>query len=295
MVCPQNAYGFLPDRFQFREVTVTTILMNGASRGFGLHAARRMLDDHPGLRLIVMARGDQPALPRTRVIRGDMASLASVREAAAAIGEPLDGYVGNAGVQRMTDTTTTADGLETTFAVNVIAHYLLIRSVTFTDNARIVITGSASHFGTFSHNLGLVPAPRWSTPSRLARPGAVGNGRAAYSTSKLGVVYLVHALARHRPQDVYTFNPGFVPGTGLLRYNRVGDFFWRHVLPHLPGANTVERAGAELAAVALGPRPAESGAYIDRSTVTPSSPESYDEAREDELWSDLHRSCTATA
>lgn len=274
---------------------MTTVLMNGASRGFGRHAARTMLDDHPGLRLIVMARGDQPPLPRTRVIKGDLASLTSVREAAAAIDEPLDGYVGNAGIQQMTDKTTTADGWETTFAVNVIAHYLLIQSLTFTENARIVITGSASHFGTFSHNMGLVPAPRWADPARLARPGAVGNGRAAYSTSKLGVVYLVHALARRLPQDVYTFNPGFTPGTGLVRYNRVGDFFWRRVLPHLPGVNTAEQAGAELAALALGPRPAESGAYIDRSAVTPSSPESYDEAREEELWSYLHRSCTATA
>lgn len=195
----------------------------------------------------------------------------------------------------MTDTTTTADGFETTFAVNVIAHYLLVTSLSFTPSARIVITGSDSHFGTFRHNLGMVPAPRWTAPERLARPGATGNGRAAYSTSKLGVVYLVHALARHLPQDVYTFNPGFTPGTGLVRYNAIGDLVWRRVFPLLPGVNTAVRAGAQLAALAAGPRPADSGAYVDRWSVTPSSPASYDEAREDELWSTLQRICTVNA
>jgi NAD(P)-dependent dehydrogenase (short-subunit alcohol dehydrogenase family) len=272
---------------------MTTILMNGASRGLGLAAARKMLDDDPGLRLIVMARGSQPPLPRTTVIHADMASLSSIRSALPP--EPLDGYVGNAGIQQMTDTTTTVDGYETTFAVNVIAHFLLITSLSFSENARIVITGSDSHFGTFRHNLGMVPAPRWTTPSRLAKPGAVGNGRAAYSTSKLGVVYLAHALARHIPQDVYTFNPGFTPGTGLVRYNAIGDLFWRRVFPLLPGVNTVSRAGAQLAAVATGPRPAPSGAYIDRWNVTPSSPASYDEAREEELWSELQRIRTVAA
>ena len=54
--------------------------------------------------------------------------------------------------------------------------------------------------------------------------------------------------------------------------------------PLFPGVNTAERAGAQLAAVATGPLPAPSGSYIDRSTVTRSSDESYDEAREEELW-----------
>jgi NAD(P)-dependent dehydrogenase (short-subunit alcohol dehydrogenase family) len=268
---------------------VTTYLMTGSSRGLGLHAARKMLNERLDLRLIVVARSDHPELPRTTVLHGDLASLKSVREVAAAIDEPLDGYVGNAGVQMKTDATTTVDGFETTFAVNVLAHYLLIRSVTFADTARIVLTGSDSHFGTFRHNMGIVPAPRWSAPDRLARPGTVGSGRAAYSTSKLGVIYLVHTIARRMGMDAYTFNPAFTPGTSLVRDDRIGDIFFRRIAPHFPGVNTSERAGAQLAAVAIGPRPAEPGAYIDRWTATPSSPESYDEGREDELWAAAER------
>ncbi|MFF5290517.1 SDR family NAD(P)-dependent oxidoreductase [Paractinoplanes globisporus] len=263
-----------------------TILFTGASRGLGAVAARRMLDDDPGLRLIVLTRDGRTDLPRTTAIKADLASMEAVRRAAGQITEPLDGFVGNAGVQMPTTRTATPDGYETTFAVNVLANYLLLRLLPFKSRGRIVITGSDSHFGTFRHTFGLVPAPTWTDPERLARPGTVRRGRGAYSTSKLGVLYLVHELARRLPEglDAYTFNPGFTPGTGLVRYDRAGDVLWRRFLPLMPGVNTVERAGHQLAKAATGPRPGPSGAYIDRWEVVPSSDESYDEAREKELY-----------
>ena len=75
----------------------------------------------------------------------------------------------------------------------------------------------------------------------------------------------------------------------LLRDDRVGNAFFRYVGPRLPRVNTLEQAGAQLASVAIGPRPAEPGAYIDRWDVTQSSLESYDERREEELWSAAER------
>src|SRR2546430_15583062 len=104
--------------------TVPTILMTGASRGIGLHAVRKMLDERPDLRLIVVARGEQPELPPTTVVRGDLASLRTVRTLADDIAEPLDGFVGNAGAQLKTGNPSTVDGYETTFAVNVLAQPL---------------------------------------------------------------------------------------------------------------------------------------------------------------------------
>ena len=262
------------------------VLFTGASRGLGAAAARRMLGDNPELHLIVLTRDGRTDLPRTTAIRADLARMDDIRAAAAQVTEPLDGFVGNAGLQHPTARTATPDGFETTFAVNVLANYLLLRLLPFAGTGRIVITGSDSHFGQFRHTFGLVPAPTWMAPEKLAEPGAVARGRGAYSTSKLGVIYLVHALARRLPEglDAYTFNPGFTPGTGLVRTDRVGDVMWRRVLPFVPGVNTVERAGHQLAKAATGPRPAPSGAYIDRWSVIPSSAESYDEAREEELW-----------
>ena len=265
---------------------MSTILFTGASRGLGAVAARRMLADDPSLALIVLTRDGHTDLPRSTAIRADLASLDDVRAAAAQVTKPLDGFVGNAGIQMQTTATTTPDGFETTFAVNVLANYLLLRLLPFAGMGRIVITGSDSHFGDFRHTFGFVPAPTWAPTKELAKPGAVAKGRGAYSTSKLGVLYLVHALARRLPEglDAYTFNPGFTPGTGLARQDRIGDVLWRRVFPLLPAVNTVERAGHQLAAAATGPQAAPSGAYIDRWDVIPSSDESYDIAREEELW-----------
>jgi len=271
---------------------MTTLLMTGASRGIGRPAAERLLADDPSLRLIVVARSGVPLdHPRVTTITGDLASLESVRAVAAQIQEPLQGYVGNAGLQMKTATSTTADGFETTFGVNVLAHYLLIRLLwgRFEAPGRIVITGSDSHFGDFRHNLGLVPAPQWTDVNRLAHPN-LQKGRGAYATSKLAVLYLVHALARRLPEgvDAYTFTPGFTPGTGLVRdEGALGRLVWTGVFPllrALPAVNTVDVAGAQLAAAVAGPRPGPSGSYINRTEVERSSPESYDEEREEQLW-----------
>ena len=270
---------------------MTTLVMTGASRGLGLVAAQRLLRDDPGLHLYVIARGETIDHPRVTTVRADLSVLADVRAAAAQIPGPVDGFIGNAGVQMTTSQTATADGLETTFAVNILANYLLVRLLSFTPGARIVITGSDSHIGDWRHNMfGIVPGPRWAEPAALARPGKDLGGRRAYSTSKLGVLYLVHELARRMPEaEVYTFNPGLTPGTGLVREDRVGDWLWRRVFPYLPQAITVEEAGRMLAAVSTGDTPAGSGAYVDRDDVVPSSAESYDEARERELWATLEK------
>jgi NAD(P)-dependent dehydrogenase (short-subunit alcohol dehydrogenase family) len=276
-----------------------TFLMTGATRGIGRHAAQRLLHDNPDVRLLVVARTDlPPALaghPRVSVVRGDLGSLAGVRAIAGQIGDrPLAGLVANAGIQLTSATGATPDGYEKTFAVNVLANYLLVRLLTFAPGARLVFTTSDAHFGDFAHTYGLVPAPRWDAPERLAAPGTgrtaatATAGRRAYSTSKLGVVYLAHALARRTPADVYTFNPGLVLGTGLARdAGPVQRALFAGLAPVLARTPFVQRAadaGAQLAALAAGPRPAESGAYVDRDTVRPSSQESYDQAREEELW-----------
>src|SRR6266511_1946313 len=221
-------------------ITVSTILMTGASRGIGLHAARKMLDERPDLRLIVVARGEQPELPRTTVVRGDLASLRGVRAIADHIDEPLDGFVGN-----------------------VLAQHLLLSQLLFTGAARIVLTTSDSHFGRSRRTFGMVPPPQWSTPEHLARPGTISNGLTAYATSKLGVIYLVHAFARRTGLETYSFNPAFTPGTDLMRDNRVGDTFFRQIGPRLPRVNTQEQAGAQLADVPIVHPPAAPSAYTD--------------------------------
>ncbi|MBA2598970.1 MAG: SDR family NAD(P)-dependent oxidoreductase [Chloroflexia bacterium] len=299
-----------------------TVLMTGATRGIGRAAAIHMLRDAPDLHLAVLARGDgqrvvddlTAASGNTSVsaVAGDLASLGCVRAAAATLRSrledgtlpPLRGIVGNAGIQRRASKQPTVDGLEPTFAVNVLAHHLLIRELAdlLRAPARIVLTTSDTHFGDFKHTAGLIPAPRWSSAERLAsstEPGGMGgglDGPTAYSTSKLGVVSLVHALAGRLPAgvDVYSFNPSLVPGTDLARDGgRFGAFVFKSIMPRLtflmPFTSSVDDAGANLAAAAIGPTPGESGSYINKTRTERSSDESYNPDREAELWETADR------
>ena len=304
--------------------TIRTIIMTGATRGIGRFAAIDMLRDAPDLHLALIVRSsDNQAFvdeiasasgnPNVSAVTADLASLASIRTATAELvarldsGQlpPLHGFVGNAGLQFQNATQVTPDGFEQTFAVNVLANHLLIHDLVdhFVPPARIVLTTSDTHFGDFAHTGGMVPAPRWSDAERLSRPGTFEHpetqtaGGRAYSTSKLGVIYLVHELARRLPPGVpvYSFNPGLVPGTGLARdRGRLARFAWRVIMPVIaltPIATRPADAGANLAAAAIGPIPGENGAYINRRRAERSSAESYDRAREAELWDTADRLC----
>lgn len=298
-----------------------TVVMTGASRGLGRVAAVEMLRRDPGLHLAVLVRSggervageiaSESGTPHITTYEADLSSIASIRRAIAAItadldGDhlpPLTGLVGNAGLQLLSTTGATEDGIETTFAVNVVANHALIAGLAdrLVAPARIVLTASDTHFGDFAHNLGMVPAPVWRSPSLLATPGvgpkadAAGAGRTAYATSKLAVIYLVHALARRLPPgvEIVSFNPGLVPGTGLARDGGpLTRFAFRTILPALtltPWARRQSVSGGDLASLALGKTASQNGDYVNGKRAEPSSGESYDEGREEELIAELER------
>ncbi|MEU0244241.1 SDR family NAD(P)-dependent oxidoreductase [Streptomyces sp. NPDC006235] len=301
-----------------------TIVMTGASRGIGRVAAGHILRRSPDAHLLVVTRGTSGAQLAAELATGghavshvsaDLGSLGSVRAAVTEIrgrlgrGDlpPLRGFVGNAGIQYTNALTEGPDGFESTFTVNVLANHLFVRLLQdhFAAPARIVITASDTHFGDFRHNLGMVPGPSWKSPDVLARAGAFPRpdtavaGRTAYSTSKLAAIYLVHEYARRLPAgvDAVTYNPGFVPGTGLARHaGPLSRFAMRRILPMVtltPFATGRNAAGRYLADVVLGTTRAPTGSYVDRNRVDRSSEESYDPRREGELWDAAERLTTA--
>lgn len=300
-----------------------TLVMTGATGGIGRVAAAEILRSDPETHLVLLGRGasgraalDELSVSGDRVtlVETDLADRARVLSAAEVVtgmldrGDlpPLCGFAGNAGVQFVDAEHTTPDGHETTFAVNVLANHLLLRALAprFAVPARIVITVSDTHFGDFRHTGGLVPAPRWTDPDVLARPGAfpapatVTSGRTAYSTSKLAAIYLVHEWARRLPAGVpiVAYNPSLVGGTGLARAAGPADrFAIRWIVPLLsvtPLIDNVRTAGRRLAATIQGRTRAASGTYVNRTHVVPSSRESYDPSRERELWDALERMST---
>lgn len=298
-----------------------TIVMTGATRGIGRRAAETILRQAPDAVLVVLARGGGAAdlaasNPNVRTLDVDLDAPESIRTATAALRRvlasgalpPLTTVIANAGLQLLRADSATADGLETTFAVNVVANHLLVEGLreSLSPGARIVVTTSDTHFGDLAHNMGLVPGPVWRDPEALARPAADASagtrkaGQTAYSTSKLAVIYWVHALTRRLPYgvEIFSFTPGLVPGTGLARdFPALGRFVFVRVMPLLTltrFASTVAAAGDNLAAAALDPVAADSGAYIFGRHPERSSTESYDEDREETLWKTLERLAAGT-
>jgi len=281
-----------------------TAIVTGATGGLGRETARALLARgwHVVLAVRDPERGARTAaeLGGGEVLPLDLASLEDVRAVPARLDAadrpPLRALVANAGIQLTDDAHTTRDGYELTFGVNHLAHFLLVELLRprLQVPARIVLVSSGTHFGTLRQSLGY--RPRWRHPDELARPAAGprprSSGRVAYATSKLAAIHHVHELARRLPAGITAnaFDPSLMPGTGLAR-----DFpaplraAWLSVLPRLvpllPFAATTRASGEALAALAADPAwDGVSGAYVEGARAIRSSAESYDAAREAELW-----------
>lgn len=289
-----------------------TVLITGGTGTLGFEAAKAI--GAAGDRHMVLTGRDEAAArtaaERITAATGapatglalDLASLADVRRFAAELPTrrlpPLESIVCNAGIQVVRGISFTADGFETTFAVNHLAHFLLVNLLLpeLTDAGRIVLVASDTHD---PKRLTGMPAPSDPNGASLARPprtdteSATTAGRRRYTTSKLCNVLTAYELARRFDRvRVNAFDPGLMPGTGLAReYGRVQAFGWRYLLPALtvlPGLNahTPRRSAAALARLVTDPEfAATTGKYFSAGRETRSSEQSYDRAAAAELWS----------
>lgn len=308
-----------------------TIILTGGTSGIGLAAATAILSDEHGPWHLVLpvrdaARGRETVESLVSAAAGgntveamtmDLASLESVRTFAAEMTSrvtsgmipPVHALVCNAGVQMGTSLTRTADGLESTFGVNHLGHFVLVNALLPVLNApaRVVVTSSDTH----NPALKLGPAPAWSGADALARGELAASaeshnafvaGQRRYSTSKLANLYFTYALARRLPDGVTAnaFNPGMVLGTALGRSLPAPvRFVAAHVLPRLtwllrrvmtPNIHSAAESGGTLAWLATAPELSETtGQYFDGRTQARSSDESYDTARAEQLWSDSQK------
>jgi NAD(P)-dependent dehydrogenase (short-subunit alcohol dehydrogenase family) len=209
--------------------TMKTIVMTGGTAGIGL-AALQQIRQSSDVRLLVGARGQASAGVKSLPL--DLTRLASVRSFAAAVEEwlgeaSIDGLVLNAGMQVSDVRQRTEDGFEITFAVNHLAHYLLLRLLMprLASGAIVVITTSNLH----NPKTNPFAPPEHADAEKLARgqiklnksPGSM-SGLRAYSASKLCNLLTARALAssaiaQERRLRVIAFTPGLTPGTQLTR------------------------------------------------------------------------------
>jgi NAD(P)-dependent dehydrogenase (short-subunit alcohol dehydrogenase family) len=199
----------------------------------------------------------------------------------------------------------TADGFEATFGVNHLGHFLLVNNLMplLTPPSRVVVVSSGTHDPAQKSGL---PAPAWNSPAALSK-GVMGRdaaedkaftrGQRLYTTSKLANVYFTRALADHLPSGVTAnaFDPGLMPGTGLLRnapapLRFVGKYILPRTIPLLrrffsPNVHTAEESGRSLARLLTDPAlSGTSGKYFEGEREIRSSDESYNDARATDLW-----------
>lgn len=247
---------------------MTTYLITGGSTGIGLSTAAALARD--GGRVYLACRNPTAgasAVARVSAASGsadvrllplDLASLASVRDCAAAflaLDEPLHVLVNNAGVGGLRGRT--ADGFELHFGVNHLGHYalthlLLERLVASGPAPRVVNVSSEAHYQARGIDFA---AARQRT--------ATFTGMREYAVSKLCNVLFTQEMAR-RVAGVrcYALHPGVVASDIWRRVPRLArPFITSRML-------TTEQGAVTSVYCATSPEVAgDSGLFYDKCAV----------------------------
>ncbi|KAJ5309281.1 hypothetical protein PENANT_c042G02854 [Penicillium antarcticum] len=200
------------------------ILITGCSSGLGIETARALF--HTGATLYLTARdlekaksalGDLVGSPRVQLLHLDLNSLESVRACAEEfLSQPniLNILIMNAGVMACPEGRT-ADGFETQFGTNHLAHFLLfyllksrlLYSSTPAFNSRVVIVASSAHRVSSVHF------------DNLSLKGEYEPWK-AYGQSKTANIWTANEIERlYGAQGLHAFSvhPGAI-ATELLRH-----------------------------------------------------------------------------
>ena len=271
------------------DIRSKTVLITGASSGIGFHAALDLakLGAHVAMVGRDPARSEAAAREVTTrtgskdvsLFLCDFASQAAVRQLADAFRarhDRLDVLVNNAGGVNKTRTTT-VDGIETTFAVNHLASFLLtnllLDLLKQRQEARIVTVASVGHLqGTLDFDdLG------FERGYSLMR---------AYSRSKLANVLFSNELARRLAGTGVTSN-SLHPGAVDTRIWS-GAPLWAKPLIQLvfrPFFITAAQGGSYIVRLAAQPELSTvSGKYFDKANMTAPSALAADPALARRLW-----------
>jgi len=297
-----------------------TIVITGGNTGLGFEAAKVIAGASNDWNVVIASRSQHRGNeavneliqmthnPNITAMVLDLSSISSINHFVDQFTKaglpPLHILVCNAGAQFVQGTQKTADGVEATFGVNHLGHFLLVRLLLnqIEEQGRIVVVSSDTHDP--SKKTGM-PAPRYASPATLADPVAsdrflnnltdMAKGQVRYTTSKLSNLYFAYELSSRiqkskRSISVVAFNPGMMPGKGsaLTReYKPFLRFMWNNVMPLLrfvrSSVRTTKQSGNDLANLVLSGS-INSGTYWDGPKIIESSEESYNHDRAADLW-----------
>ncbi|KAI1748760.1 dehydrogenase/reductase [Xylaria castorea] len=294
-------------------------IITGGTFNLGYFAALEIARQHPDWLVVVCSRSDRERAAETinKTLKQsnavfmslDLSDSKSVRNFAKDWSDrnypSIQALCFNAALQFPGEIVYTPEGVEATFAISHVGHSLLFHLLCshLAPRARVVLTSSGTHDPAIKSGL---PDAIYTTAEELAHPPpaiANGPGRRHYANAKLANVMWTYALHRRLNQKipnrgivVNAFDPGLMPGTGLAREsNTLGRYVWEKVLPKVTPVLKVilntdnirkpEESGASLARLACSDETAGiSGKYFEGRKEIPSSKDSYDEKKIDDLW-----------
>lgn len=292
-----------------------SVLITGGNTGLGFACAQAIARAGPLWQVVLACRDAGKAGAAVTELRAatgnthvhalalDLASLRSVKACVATVRAggfaPLKAVVCNAGMSRTNGPARTEDGLEPTFQVNYLGHFLLVLSLLpeLREAGRVVLVSSELHRNTGKMERFL---PRYTTAAGLAHPPEeeerVRDIQARrYSTTKLCLLLFQHELVLRLQRNglaaitVNAFNPGLMPDTGLGDLNKhlFQRLFLKYILPLFArgAVSTPAVSGPLLAALATDARYATvTNAYFDRQERIAPSEQSRDPALQQDLW-----------
>ena len=281
------------------DVRGKTILITGASSGIGYHAALDLATR--GARVVMVGRDPARSEAAVREVKAragsgdvslfvcDFSSQSAVRQLADAFrarNTRLDALVNNAGGVNKTRTTT-ADGLETTFAVNHLAGFLLTNALLdlllASAPARIVTVASVGHrHGTLDFD-----------DLQFARGYSIMR---AYSRSKLANILFANELARRLAGTGVTSN-SLHPGSVDTRIWSGAPLWAKPLIQILfrPFFISAEEGGRHIVRLIADPELSDvTGQYFEKHALSVPSPLARDAALGRRLW-DVSAELTAPA
>lgn len=292
-----------------------TAIITGGNTGLGFACAQHICQSQPHWQVVIACRNEEKArlaVEKLKLTTGnqnvdflklDLSSFQSVHDFVNTFLSkgypPLSGIICNAGISPGDQITTTADGIETSFQVNCLSHFLLVNLLLphLSVNSRILMVSSELHRNDgpmVSFRPNFISAKDMAYPLKPANP-VKNSGSKRYSATKLCLLFYTYELARQLALSnsttisVNAFNPGLMPDTGLGGLNKMflTRLFLKYILPLFSkyAVGNPSKSGKLLAALLLDPKyQGITGKYFDRNKIIPSSKQSYDQNLWKELW-----------